>query len=65
MPATVAARPDQADVVARTLEQLERFAQVLWPSEVDEPILAQSTASAAPMRPIAWPKWSNASRPTT
>lgn len=47
MAATVAPSPvEQGDVVARTLEQLEKFAQVLWPKDVDEPILAPSTASA-------------------
>ncbi len=46
MATQTAARPSEADIVARTLEQLEQFAQVLWPSEVDEPILAPGTASA-------------------
>jgi SpoVK/Ycf46/Vps4 family AAA+-type ATPase len=47
MAAAVAPSPgERGDVVARTLEALEKFAQVLWPKDVDEPILAPSTASA-------------------
>lgn len=46
MAAPAATRVSESDVIARTLEELEKFAQILWPREVDEPILAPSTASA-------------------
>lgn len=37
---------DDKDTVNRTLEQLARFAEILWPQDVDEPILAPSVAHA-------------------
>lgn len=37
---------DVSDGVRRALEQLQKFAQILHPSEIDEPILAAATASA-------------------
>ncbi|MGE0464244.1 MAG: ATP-binding protein [Vicinamibacterales bacterium] len=47
MPAATPTRSvEQGDVVARTLEQLEEYAQILRPADVDEPILAPSVASA-------------------
>lgn len=42
-----ATRPDAvSDDVKRALQALEKFAQILYPSEIDEPILAAATASA-------------------
>jgi len=46
MPALTTRGADVSDEVRRTFEQLERFAQILQPSDIDEPILAAATASA-------------------
>jgi hypothetical protein len=46
MTGTVAPPRVDADVIARTLEELQAFAQVLHPKDVDEPILAPAVAHA-------------------
>lgn len=37
---------ENRDVIERTLQQLEEYAQIMRPEDVDQPILAPSTASA-------------------
>lgn len=45
-PARQAFAEADVDTVTRTLEQLERYAEVLWPDDVDEPILSPVVAHA-------------------
>lgn len=47
MAPAVRPRPDlDSDAVKRAFEKLEQFAEILWPKDVDEPILSDSVAHA-------------------